>query len=230
MGKELTKKEQNEAIERDPTVLGACDEISGSDLSIGRIGIMQPGSEMVKEDKARQGAIVDTETEEELGYKSEKPLEFFIFKTARFWVEYKGEEFLRRIPAQHQNELPWQDGEIRRMYTHSFYIVLKKDIEEGLLMPYELSFRSTELKVARRLSKMLFLLRQQKQPSWKRCFKLTTELKKKGSYSWYGSKISLGDDATQDEMNAAYTLYKQMDSVVTVNHTGDEETAKESDY
>jgi hypothetical protein len=228
--KELTTVEKTEMTEYDDSVLGACNDITTHDLQIGRIGIMQPGSILVKEEKARQGAVIDTETEEELAYKTETPLEFLIVKSQKYWVEYKNDEFFQRLPAIHQNEKPWSEGEIDRMFTHSFYILLKRDVEAGMVMPYELSFRSTELKTAKRISKILFMMGQQRKPSWSKVFKLTTDLKTKGKHSWFASKVDIGEDANDDMKKAAYTLYQQMNNASTVSHAGENATEEDCDY
>lgn len=220
MNTELVKQnEENEVAIYNEGELGACADISMHDLQIGRVVVMQPSSTMVKEDKARQGAIIDLESEEELGYKMDKKLVFLVVKSQKYWVEYIDEEFHQRVPALHENEKPWQEGDISRVFTHSFYVLLRKDIEQGLILPYEIAFKSTDLKSAKRISKILMIMGQQRKPSWDRWFTMGCELFTKGKYSWFKSKIEvINEEVPQSCKNVAYTLHEQFKKA-SVKHT-----------
>jgi hypothetical protein len=221
MNKELTKPESNEVMKYDAKELGAASEVTAGDIVIGRIGIMQALSQLVKDKKCFAGDVIDTETEE----KHEQPLEFIILKSHKYWVVTENDEYKERFPAIHQNEYPWTEGNIKRMYNHAFYVLLAKDIKDGMLMPYEISFRSTELRVARKISKMLMILGQKNIPSWGRAFLYKVEEKRKGKHSWYGASISPGRETTKEEKEASYKMFMQIKSAEAtgnVSHASDD--------
>lgn len=192
----------------DPTCLGAAEEVSAKDIQIGRLAVMSASSNLVKEEQAKQGEIVDLDTLKVMGYKEEKPLELVVLKSFRYWVEKEGDEFIAKYPATDPNEKPWEEGNIKRMYHHSFYVLVPSEIEEGIELPYEIAFRSSELNSAKKLSKMLLTMRRRGAASWNQSFTVTTEVKKKGQFSWYGTNIKPGAETSEKVRMAAYSWYK----------------------
>jgi hypothetical protein len=109
------------------------------------------------------------------------------------------------------------------MYHHSFYVLLPDEIKNMEEMPLELSFRSTDLVTARKLSAFLLKLRKRGEPSWNRVFKLTTQYKQKDKYSWFGTDVAVGDPTPEDYRKNCYEWYKQVSSGVKLVHQDVEE-------
>lgn len=205
---------------------GAGDDISASDIRIGRISLMQSMSKLVIAEQARRGAFIELDGEVEVGYKTEKPLEILIVKSFKYWIEKEGKKFKSRFAANDPNELKREEGNINRMYHHAFYVILPHEIEEGIEMPYEIAFRSTDLQTAQKISKILLNMRRQEQASWNNTFSLTSTPKEKDGNTWFGSEVKLGRETTPEERSKCYQWFQQVTSK-TVNVTPHEDEGRE---
>lgn len=205
-----------------PSSFGAGDDITVDDFQIGRIQVMQAMSEFVAHDKFRPGDIINMQTEEKIGDKK-VPAEFIILKSFKYWVEMDGEKFVRKIPALNSNELPWTEGTIKRTFVHSFYVLLPDEMKTGMAIPYELSFKSTDIKNAQKLSMLIYKLRQANIASWGKVFSIITYLETKGSNSWYLKSPVCGRDATDEEQIIAMQWFGIISNVKTTLQTSAEE-------
>lgn len=235
-GKEVVKRTKAKPPAIPEDCFGATDDIEASDITIGRIAIMQSTSDLVKHDKAKQGAIVNLLDGKQLGFKDETPMEFIPIKSVKYWIEKNAdtEEYIKRRPAVSSNELPWEENidgvNVKRIYTHSFYVILPEEVKNLEAMPLELAFRSTDLQAAQKLSAMLFKLKKRGEASWNRIFKLSTHLKQKDNYSWFGSMIEVDRATTEDEKIEAYNWYKTIsDAAVSIVHQEEKEESKTQD-
>lgn len=209
MSKELTKK-QNTEVSKEVN-LGAGGQVSAADLLIGRLGCLQHLSQLVKDGVAKAGQIVDTESGEVLGGKgTDKPMEYVVLSVNKYWVITENGEYKTRIPGTHQNEYLWEEGNIKRMFNISFYVLLKKDLDNDVIMPYEMSFRSTELRTARKIMKMLFIMGTKKQASWNRYFTASVNEKKKGQHSWYAYDINMGAETSANVREMSSAVFSQI--------------------
>lgn len=219
---DLTKQEAGE-LTVPKGVFGAGDDISASDIRIGRISVMQSMSKLVQAEQARRGAIIELDTQTELGYKTEAPFEFIPIKSFKYWIEKEDKKFKSKFPANDPNELKREEGKITRMYHHAFYVLLPNELSEGIEMPYEIAFRSTDLVSAQKISKFLLNMRRKEMASWDKVFSLTTVPRQKDDHQWFGTEIALGRDTTQFEKAKCYDWYKQVTSAKNVNVTPHED-------
>lgn len=215
---ELTTTKTNAIANASDDALGAAGQVSASDLMIGRIGCLQHLSQLVKDGVAKSGTIVDTETGEVLG-GAQNALSFLILSVNKYWIITENDEYKARIPGTHQNEYPWEEGNIKRMFNISYYVLLKKDLDKEIIMPYEISFRSTELRTARKIQKILFVLGSKGQPSWCKYFNAKVVERKKGKYSWFAYDISVGEDVKAEYQEAAAGVFKQIARKEPAAHT-----------
>ncbi len=197
--------ETNGAVVKAPP-LSATDQVDIGDIQISRLKIAQTGSDAVKEDKVRAGCIFDKDTYEELAYKEEKPLEFIILASKKTWLIEEGGTF-RVEPAMNKNEKPWEENGVKNTYFHSFFILLKNDLDKhGFGFPMELSFSSSGLQTASTISKFLLKMKLKGVPSYAYTFTGTTTLKKKGVNSWFGMDVKFGDKVSEKAMKAAQAI------------------------
>ena len=107
--KQVTKKTQAPPPAIPEDCFGATDDIEASDITIGRISIMQSNSTLLKEDKAKQGTIINLLDGKVLGNKEDKPLEFIPIKSTKYWIEKDADtrQFISRKPATHADEMPY---------------------------------------------------------------------------------------------------------------------------
>lgn len=151
MTTELVKTETPSYLAAYSGDLGVGSEITTDDFGMDTILFMQSGSTFVKEDRAKQGAIIAMSTLEELGYKEDKPLEFIVIGHYKYWVEQEAgtQKFIRQYEGSNKNEQKWEEGNIKRIYNHAFYVVLPCKVAEGDTAPFKLIFRSSGLKQLR---------------------------------------------------------------------------------
>lgn len=222
---ELMTTGNNEAMVYNENVMGAGDDVSAGDITLGRISVMQSMSVLVQDDKANKGEIINLDTEEVLG-GTKDVCELILLKSEKYWIEKEGEDFKARYPATDPNELPWEEGSIKRVYHHAFYVLLPEEVESGMAMPYEIAFRSTDLQSAKKISKFLMQMRMQKIPSWGKVFGLTTVEKSKDKYKWYGTNVKIERDSTEAEKKAAFEWYNILHSSKNIKHAAPEGAKK----
>lgn len=213
-------KSGTEVAQYDETQLGAVNDVTAADITPGRISVMQKTSVLVDEEKAKAGEIVNLDTEEVLG-DSETACEVVILKSHKYWIEKEGDDFKARFPATDPNELPWTEGNISRMYHHAFFVLLPSEIKDGVEMPYEIAFRSTDLGSAKKISKMLLAMGRKKVPSWGRKFEIKTVKKTKDKNTWFVTDVQLGEETDADTKQVAFDWYEQL-SKATINHAAPE--------
>jgi len=224
--KELTKQETT-AVSTQQNVADA--GISTSDLQISRLSIMNALSELVKSGEFRIGDIVDGGSEEKLG-DAKAPVEIVILKSFKYWNSTKNNEYIKgsRRPAVSQNDMPWtEEGGIKNIYNHSFYLLLRKDLEEGIVFPYTINFRSTEVKKAKRICTILYRMAQKGIASYGHYFKFSTKEEKAGSNTWMGAKIEVGDAVPQELQAKALETLKMLNTAESAGAVKHEEEKPE---
>lgn len=221
MEQEVKTPETTEVVKTTATDLstdvdmGIADELTQQDCERGRIGIMQSNSDLVKLDKAKQGAIVDFTTGTELGYKQEKQLEFIPIGFLKYWIEKDADtqEFIAKYPAVSENEKLWEEvvagKKIKRVFHFSYVVLLPQEVKEGYARPYELAFRSTDLSASKKINSKLVEMSNKGIPSYGLVFKLGTQLKTKDKYSWFASTVEFARKADEAELAMATDCRKQ---------------------
>lgn len=138
--------------------------ISASDLVIPKLLLMQPTSEMVGDEKAKVGDVVNSQTLEILG-NDKASLEIIPLKLFKTWrimdMSVKPAKLLRTENVTSQNEkLPWEGNEdgkpIRRDFCHNFFVLLLPEVEAGEAFPAVIQFKRTSSYAGRQLSTQLF--------------------------------------------------------------------------
>lgn len=196
-----------------PATLGnsnfsAADQISASDIVVPRLKVMQSNSDLVKEDKAKAGAIIDPDTLEQFAYKAEKPLEFVILASRKYWLINEGGNWFSK-PANTRHDFPRSEAGVERTFFHSFLVVLKKDLQEkgAFLMPYQLGFSSTGLNAVSTISKIILQGKALAgKPSYAYYMKADVILRKKGQNSWFQLQPSKGADLTKAELEKVTSI------------------------
>jgi len=161
MKNEVAKKENKEVAI--PTGANVEDwgpsEISGQDVIIPRILLMQPTSDLVVEGEAAFGEFISSLDNTKLG-DFKKPFEIVPICMDKAWVEYdvtqgddfKNKKFLRTVKITPANEAyPYKDTEdggkvkIMRDKCMNFYVLLPSELKIGGAIPYLLSFRRSSI-------------------------------------------------------------------------------------
>jgi len=230
MKNELVERKSTE-VSTDVADLGVANDLTMEDIGLGRICLMQSSSNMVKQGIAQQATFINIANPTEVLGTKTKPLEFIIASHLKYWIELNedSQEFMAKYPARsNENELKWNETvngiKVQRTYHFAYIVVLPDEVKTGVIMPYELAFRSTSLKVAKQINNILMKMAGQKVPSWAKTFKLSPgDLVSKGKNSWLVPKVELGRDATAQEIEAVKEMRGQFSAVQTkiMSETGD---------
>jgi len=227
----VTVKQEN-SVAKTTEMMGDAG-ISATDLLISRVGVMNALSELVKSGEFRIGDIVDTDAEEKLG-DAKTSFDFVVLKTFKYWTTTKDKEYVKgsKRPAINNNELPWtEDGGIKNIYNQSFYILLRRDLETGVEIPYTINFRSTEIKKAKRICTILYRMLQQGTASYGNYFSMSTKEERSGKDSWMGAKISVGEkvpEALQEKARRMLDMINKAEAAGTIKASEDEHLSDET--
>jgi len=230
----MNKKKNEVAVKPESNVamntesFSAIDEVSSTDLKMARIKVMASNAELVQEDKARAGAIIDLESHEELGYKDSEPMEFVILRQYKYWYQTINGNFSERCPALHRNEREWQytdkDGnKVINDFYHEFIVLLVNQIKDGIDIPYTVRFRRSELRQLEKVTKKFVAMGRQagkdetgvsKARSWFCSFLLKAGLGTKttpdGKKSqWFTPVVEIGSETSQEIRDAAENWARQ---------------------
>ncbi len=180
--------------------------ISQRDIIIPSILLMQPMSPQVTEGKAAFGEFRETLNDSLLG-KFEDGLEFIPFKLVKMFIVRKDnedKEFIETIQITPENEnLAYQDeiqmNEDGRMITQKiirdrvmkFYVLLKKELEEGAAIPYTIALKRTSIKAGQKLATQMFIknLNSGKTPA-SMVMKLTCKKMTQDNKTWAASDVA----------------------------------------
>lgn len=218
--KELVNKESTDVVATNfAEELG----IDMQDITIGRISVMQSMSQLVQQETAKVGDIVNLLTGNVIGGKKNHAEIIIVGKPFWYWIEKEGDNFLGRHAGKLPEGKPFQEGSISRMEHQSFYILLADELKEGFAMPLELSFRSSSMKTARKLCSFLVKLYMMQKPTWAKVFNLTSLMSSKDKYTWYIPEIAVGRDTTTEESDVAKTWVNTLKSATSVVHTEEEQ-------
>lgn len=160
-----------------PQVANSFMDVDARDLVLPKLLLMQGLSELVSDDKAKMGDIVNSLTGEVLGGK-DKPVEIIPFFMTRSFVvsEKLGDkfEFKEIVTADHTNA-HWKDKThreetvngvlTRRDYSLNFFGLLANEAGEDSL-PVQISFRRTSLMAGKQLYTQFLLTKGKPKTTW----------------------------------------------------------------
>lgn len=160
MSKEVTTKTTTDLVVPTLDQWGPPPELSSKDTVISKILPMQGMSKKVMDGEAAFGELRDSVTNEKVG-DLKNPLTFIPFYLQPVWVESEmvGDKWTYKqtygITAANDN-LKYEEGNIKRVRTLNFFVCLVKDLEAEKLIPKILSFRVTSLRAGRKLQTQMY--------------------------------------------------------------------------
>jgi hypothetical protein len=134
--------------------------IDQGDILIPKLLLMQGLSQLVADEKAQMGDVINSVTNTVLGGKKGS-MTFIPLSHSKTWVRYKMEgaspKFMGIEPFTVQNSRrPWEeevDGvKYRNDACLNFFVLLESEINDPRAMPYALSFRRTSYTAGKKLA------------------------------------------------------------------------------
>jgi len=203
--------------------MGIASDLTMDDCQLGAIYLLQGSSQLAKQGVNSMGHFIDlNDPEVSLGDK-ESPMEFIVCSHVKYWVDKDAETdaFIRKYNGVNEKEFPWEDvtdgKAIKRIFNISYIVIRPEDIAMGVIFPYEFVFRSSSLKIAKRLNTMFMKMANNvsnRQASWDIVLAATPILTEnnKGD-SWFAPSVKKSRDATPVEVAATKEVRAQFKSI-----------------
>lgn len=160
------------AVATDLDAWGERQIVTSNDIIIPKILPMNFMSEKVKEGTAKYGEFRDTLANKLFG-DLVTPFEFVPFYMEKKWYEFeivtnksgaRKREFSRIVAIQdnatkpgYNDDLKYVDGNIERDRVMDFYVLIPKELADGVALPYVVSFRRTSLRAGKKLAQQMFV-------------------------------------------------------------------------
>lgn len=212
MNKEIIEAKNNEvALFEDWDLSG---DIETSDLVIPHILLQQALSTFVDDGIAQPGQFVDSVDGARLDVDGK--LELVVFDFFKTWIILEkvgnSKEFRAIEPITPENcNLPYQEGDIERVRTFNFYVILA-GADVATSTPYVLSLSRTQLKAGKNILTNIQRLKRAGKPAAGAVFVLSTHKEKNEKGSWFVVDAAMGRETTLEEKQAAYSWYKSIKS------------------
>ena len=215
--KEVTKKEST--VPAMSMADWGAPQVSSQDIVIPKILCMQGLSELVTDDKAKMGDLVDSLTSEVIGNCAEG-IEIIPFHMEKILIVSKHDgsdyQFDRIEPSSPANEnLPYEqdtaEGKFKNEHCMNFYCLRPDDMS----LPYIVSFKGMSRKSGKILATQMFVKNAaagKVPPAFVMKLEGTKTKNDKGTFMVL--KTSPSRESSNDEINQAFTWYK------TVNQGG----------
>lgn len=185
-----------------------------ADVTLPKILLAQKTSAAVDEGKAAVGDIVNSLSGEKLG-DSKNSFEVIPLTMTKVWTQLNkdGNKFIRTIPFTADNkDLPW-DGDVEdrdgntvpgvNQITYQFMVLITKGLEEGEILPAQVSFKSKSAKAGKDLNSLILQLQAMGKPSYMRSVKLGCSVQKNEKGTFHVFSVTKGNPTTPEQQKWA---------------------------
>jgi len=139
---------------------------------------------------------------------------FDTFKTMQTYVNDKYESTDNNTPDM--AKLPYEEavpeGKLTRSIIINYYVLLAKDVEEGVPLPMVISFRRTSAKAGKKLASMLKILDMFKKPSAAKVYKLGSKQEESDKGKYNVLTVEEVRNSTREEVDIARSMYEALAS------------------
>jgi len=112
-------------------------------------------------------------------------------------------EYKETIPFEGNEDLSFDDEDtgIHRDKVLRFYVVLLKELKEGMVFPYTVDFKRTSRQGGMDLSRYFFKMRQKGIPSYGKVFNIgSKQTTNNEGFEYFVKTVSLGRSITKEEL------------------------------
>lgn len=203
--KEVAKKEKNE-VGMPQGAWGAAENIGVDEVSLSKILLMQPLSDLVDAGKAKAGEFRDNVSGELVGGE-DKPFEVMIIHRYLTWTIFDGPKYDKTVPVTDENR-DWgyyAEGDVTRSKTFNFYCVFPDNLER---LPAVMSLKNMAANTARAMQTYFMELRTKDKSSAASVLSFVSEKQENDKGKFYVPKFTVARDATPEELAKAYEWYQ----------------------
>ena len=201
-------------------------QVSSQDIVIPKILCMQGLSQLVIDEKAKMGDLVDSMSEEIIGNCVKKPVQFIPFHLAKIFIVSKWNEAAKDYEFDHIEDVtpaneatPYETrigGDLfKNEYCMNFYVLRPEDTS----LPYIISFKGTARKNGKVLATQMYIRNAQAgkiPPAYVMELAGTKESNAKGHFYVVNSKQAR--ESTPEEQAIAFNWLKTIKAGETKSH------------
>jgi hypothetical protein len=233
----MTKK--NEVTTKEETAVSVNAQSSGtfsesvdaSDIIIPKVLLMQAISQLVEQDKAKQGDFVHSLDEVVVGAKEDKPVEFIVLGMFKTLQTYEDNKYVKTESLTPENAgLPYEEVvngvTVNRTKTMNYYVIRPADVENMSVFPMVITFKRTSLKGGKKLATKLMMLEEFGAEIYMKTFKLVAKQEEGDKGKYYVMDIVDGRKSNDVEVKQAIKWSERLKTTaVQVHEAENEQTA-----
>ena len=233
----MTKK--NEVTTKEETAVSVNAQSSGtfsesvdaSDIIIPKVLLMQAISQLVEQDKAKQGDFVHSLDEVVVGAKEDKPVEFIVLGMFKTLQTYEDNKYVKTESLTPENAgLPYEEVvngvTVNRTKTMNYYVISPADVENMSVFPMVITFKRTSLKGGKKLATKLMMLEEFGAEIYMKTFKLVAKQEEGDKGKYYVMDIMDGRKSNDTEVKQAIKWSERLKTTaVQVHEAENEQTA-----
>ena len=233
----MTKK--NEVTTKEETAVSVNAQSSGtfsesvdaSDIIIPKVLLMQAISQLVEQDKAKQGDFVHSLDEVVVGAKEDKPVEFIVLGMFKTLQTYEDNKYVKTESLTPENAgLPYEEVvngvTVNRTKTMNYYVIRPADVENMSVFPMVITFKRTSLKGGKKLATKLMMLEEFGAEIYMKTFKLVAKQEEGDKGKYYVMDIMDGRKSNDVEVKQAIKWSERLKTTaVQVHEAENEQTA-----
>lgn len=232
----MTKK--NEVTTKEETAVSVNAQSSGtfsesvdaSDIIIPKVLLMQAISQLVEQDKAKQGDFVHSLDEVVVGAKEDKPVEFIVLGMFKTLQTYEDNKYVKTESLTPENAgLPYEEVvngvTVNRTKTMNYYVIRPADVENMSVFPMVITFKRTSLKGGKKLATKLMMLEEFGAEIYMKTFKLVAKQEEGDKGKYYVMDIMDGRKSNDVEVKQAIKWSERLKTTAVQVHEAENEQA-----
>ncbi len=234
----MSKKENKEVAVKEETAVSTNVQSSGSfsagvdasDIIIPKVLLMQAISQLVEQEKAKQGDFVHSLDEVVIGAKEDKPVEFIVLGMFKTLQTYEDDKYIKTESLTPENaNLPYEEVvngvKVNRTKTMNYYVIRPEDVENMSVFPMVITFKRTSLKGGKKLATKLMMLEEFGAEVYMKTFKLVARQEEGDKGKYYVMDIVDGRKSNDIEVKQAIKWSERLKTSAVQVHDADEEQA-----
>jgi hypothetical protein len=232
----MGKKETKDVAVKEETAVSTNVQSSGSfsegvdatDIIIPKVLLMQAISQLVEQEKAKQGDFIHSLDEVVIGAKEDKPVEFIplgMFKTLQ---TYEDDKYVKTESLTPENaNLPYEEVvngvKVNRTKTMNYYVIRPDDVENMSVFPMVITFKRTSLKGGKKLATKLMMLEEFGAEIYMKTFKLVARQEEGDKGKYYVMDIVDGRKSNDIEVKQAIKWSERLKTTSIQVHEAEDE-------
>ena len=215
---EVTKQESTAVATEEMMGAWGTPQVSSKDIIIPKILCMQGLSQLVSDEKAKMGDLVDNMTNEVIGNCVKKPVAFIPFHMEKILIiskkvgnDFEFERIEQVTPANENKPYEEQVGDdlFKNEFAMNFYVLRPEDMS----IPYIISFKGMSRKSGKILATQMFVRNAAAgkiPPAYVMELSGTKTKNDKGTFFVMETKSVR--ESSQEEIKSAFTWYKTVNA------------------